>query len=215
MWLLLACATAEKGSSVVSDDEFYDESNWGAEESLPEAEAGEDNGFDTSSYVVWNIEADLHLEGEEINKDKSTVALNVFGEEQELQCSVVYMLQEALLTPPSFEEGMMWWRMLLVEADMSIQDQLCSSQLLLPTQIQLGVGQLHVESLAVWNDVEWGNIEPPAQEDALSAYISLDAGDTVWVYGLVKTQHEFNMENNNVLFLRPAYFFPFDLQLEE
>ena len=119
------------------------------------------------------------------------------------------MLQEALLTEPAFEEGLLWWRILLVEADMSIQSQYCTNQESLPSQLQLGVGRLHVESLAVWNDVDWGQLEPPVQDDALSAYVSLDGGNTIWVYGAAKTQNEFNLDTSNVLFLRPAYFFPF------
>jgi len=209
MWLLLACAGAEKSTSIVSDDEFYDESNWGASEEPSETEASEDDGVNSIEYVLWNVEAELHLEGNLLNKDKSTIALNVFDDEQELLCSVVYMLEEALLTDPSFEQGLLWWRVLLKEADTSLQTQYCTTQDGLPLQIQIGVGSLHVESLAVWNDVDWGDLEPPVPEEALSAYVSLDGGDTVWIYGAAKTQHELNMETNNVLFLRPAYFFPF------
>jgi hypothetical protein len=206
MWLLFACSDAHFSVSTVSDEEFYDESNWGNSESdVPTDGAEEDLG---SSYYWWELEADLHLDNNAVNKEKSTVTIRVFSEFYDVICSVAYQLEEALLTPPSFEEGQLWWRMLLKEGEEGLQSNLCSSRDDFPRILHLGVGELHVESLAVWNDVSWGEISPPELDTALSSYISLDNGETIWVYGLATSAHSLEMGGINVLYLRPAYFFP-------
>jgi hypothetical protein len=193
---------------MVSDEEFYDESNWGGpgNESPSEDAEAEDLG---ESYYWWELEADLHMDNSLVNKEKSTVIVRMFSENYDSICSVAYQLEEALLTPPSFEEGLLWWRMLLKEGEDGLQNDLCISREDFPRILHLGVGQLHTESLAVWNDVSWGEIVPPDPESALSAYISLDNGETIWVYGLATSVQNLDMMGINVLYLRPAYFFPF------
>ena len=96
-----------------------------------------------------------------------------------------------------------------------MQYNLCTHNGQLPHILHLGVGRLHVESLAVWNDVAWGEVVPPEREDAMSSYISLDNGDNVWVYGAAKSVNTIDAAGVNIMYLRPAYFFPFDNWSEE
>lgn len=207
MWWLWACVVSEKSSETVSDDEFYDESNWenGQEEPTAELDAEE-----VVEFAWWSVLSDLHLEDGFLNKEKSTAEIVVFSADYVPVCSVVFQFEEALRTEPSFEEGYLWWRILLREASTDMQNNLCTHTQGLPNILHLGVGSLHVESLAVWNDVAWGEVNPPEREDAMSSYISLDNGDSVWVYGLAKSINTIDTVGVNIMYLRPAYFFPFE-----
>ena len=66
MWWLWACVVSEKSSETVSDDEFYDESNWenGQEEPTAELDAEE-----VVEFAWWSVLSDLHLEDGFLNKD--------------------------------------------------------------------------------------------------------------------------------------------------
>ncbi len=205
MWWLWACGVSEESSSKVSDDEFYDESNWDNGQEEPMAESDVENIVE---FAWWNVLSDLHLEDGELNKEKSTVEIVVFSAEYTPVCSVVYQFEEALQTEPTFEEGYLWWRILLREASADMQGNVCTNSDQLPNILHLGVGSLHIESLAVWNDVSWGEVTPPEREDAMSSYISLDNGDNVWVYGVAKSIHTLDTAGVNIMYLRPAFFFP-------
>ena len=107
------------------------------------------------------------------------------------------------------------YRILLREAPEDMQDNTCAYTEEFPTVLHLGVGSLHVESLAIWNDVSWGEVVPPEREDAMSSYISLDNGDNVWVYGVAKSVNSIDTDGVNIMYLRPAFFFPFGQNLSE
>ena len=207
MWWLWACGVSEESSSKVSDEEFYDESNWenGGDEPTAELDSEE-----VVEFAWWNVKSDLHLEDGVLNKEKSTAEIVVFSADYAPVCSVVFQFEEALRTEPSFEEGLLWWRILLREAPSDMQQNLCAYTDQLPNILHLGVGSLHVESLAVWNDVVWGEINPPEREDAMSSYISLDNGENVWVYGVAKSVNTLDTAGINIVYLRPAYLFPFE-----
>lgn len=211
LWLW-ACGVSENSSSKMSDEEFYDESNWenGQEEPTTEEDVG-----DIIEFAWWNVVSELHLEDGVLNKEKSTVEIVVFSAEYAPVCSVVFQFEEALETEPSFEEGYLWWRILLREAPEDMQDNICTYTEELPTVLHLGVGSLHIESLAIWNDVSWGEVAPPEREDAMSSYISLDNGDSVWVYGVAKSVNTIDTDGVNIMYLRPAFFFPFGHNLSE
>ena len=118
------------------------------------------------------------------------------------------------MTPASFEEGYLWWRILLKEGEEGLQDGNCDP-ISIPSLIQIGIGALHIESVAIWSSIDWGEIPPPVQEEAYSAYLSLDEGESVWVYGgavpnraMSDTLLEEYLSQTNTWFLRPGYLFP-------
>lgn len=205
MWLLWACSTDMSMVEKVSDDEFYDESNWENEDSTLESDT---ESGDVALFHWWNVQADIHLEDGLLNKDKSTAKVTVFSAEHEFLCSVVFQFEEALRTEPTFDEGILWWRILLQEAPEDMQTDACSNREGLPHLLHLGVGSLHVESLAVWSDIIWDETDPPERDEALSSYISLDNGENIWVYGIAKAEKELGSAGVNIMYLRPAYFFP-------
>ena len=205
MWWLWACSADVLTVAKVSDEEFYDESNWENGEDSPN-----DNGVsdESTAFHWWNVQADLHLIDGFLNKEKSTAEITLFSAEHELLCSVVFQFEEALRTEPTFEEGLLWWRILLQEGSEDLQNNICSNLDGLPNLLHLGVGSLHVESLAVWSDIVWDEMEPPERDEALSSYISLDNGENIWVYGGAKAEKEVGADGVNIIYLRPAYFFP-------
>lgn len=209
MWVLWACAMESTSLEKSSHEEMYEENDWS---SGVANEADTEEAFDNAEeeYAFWNIEADIYFREAEADKEKSMIRINVFSDSDNEVCSVVYQLEEALPTEPTFEEGLLWWRLLLVEGVDELQQNLCTTRDSFPQVLHIGIGTLHIESLAVWSDVHWGDVMPPQIEDAYSAYISLDNGQSIWVYGAAKLAYDLESTELNAAFLRPAYFFLFD-----
>ena len=89
--------------------------------------------------------------------------------------------------------------------------------IVLPETFSLGVGELHFETLAVWDSIVWMDVSEVSMENSgeyLSAYASFDGGQTVLVYGVAGPGIE--EENDSIedfvaqnpeWWLRPAYVF--------
>ena len=209
MWWLWSCAMENTALEKSYAEDYYESDDWSSG-AANETDTEDNTDFVGEEYAYWNIETDLYFQADESDKEKSILRIHVYSQTYEEVCSVVYQFEEALRTEPTFEEGLLWWRLLLVEGAEDIQIDLCATRDAFPLVLHLGVGTLHVESLAVWGDVHWGELTPPAIEDAYSAYISLDNGQSIWVYGAAKLVHDIATTELNAAFLRPAYFFPID-----
>ena len=164
----------------------------------------------------WRLAAEIYIDVDGFNRDKSLFEVQLLDQNEVYVCSYFYQAQEAILTPAPFEESYLWWRILLREGEAGLQDPSCS-QVSIPSLIQIGVGSLHIESVAVWPSIDWGELPEPAQEEAYSAYLSLDEGENVWVYGgavpnmaMSDMLLEDYLSQENTWFLRPGYLFPID-----
>ncbi|MEC7984689.1 MAG: hypothetical protein VX278_05970 [Myxococcota bacterium] len=216
MLFFLACLENQIPSSSFNGSDVYtedaSESSMGGEESA----TSEDAADDSSGYAWWQLAAELYIDEEGLNKDKSLFEVLLLDQNEDYVCSYFFQAQEAVLTPASFEEGYLWWRILLKDGEPGLQDPNCS-RVDIPHLIQIGVGSLHVESVAIWSSIDWGEIPEPMQQDAYSAYLSLDEGSNVWVYGgavpnvgMSDMLLEEYLLQSNTWFLRPGYLFPID-----
>ena len=73
----------------MSDEEFYDESNWENGQEEPTAETD----VDIIEFAWWNVVSELHLEDGVLNKEKSTVEIVVSSAEYAPVCSAVVNLK--------------------------------------------------------------------------------------------------------------------------
>lgn len=211
LWLF-ACASNEMKVAMSADETYEESHSWeddtASEESTTEGDEA-DSELDTS-YRWWSLGADVHIGEEGLNKSKSRIYVQLFNESMSYICTYNFSIEEALPAEPSFEEGILWWRMLLVPAVEELQSGDCTSIPNIPTTIQLGIGTLHMEIQAIWNQIDWIGIEAPSIEVAFSSYVSLDNGDNIWVYGGAATEISTIEELPNILYLRPAYRFSID-----
>ena len=210
MWWLVACSSYEmKATSDI--DQYYDTAAGEWEDDGTEENAPEEPSVDVDlNYRWWSLAADLHLDEEGLNKSKSLIAVNLYNQSLEYICTYRFVIQEGLPAEPSFDEGILWWRMLLEAAPEELQIETCPSLPIIPSTLQLGVGTLHPEILAVWNQIEWSDVVVPTEDLALSSYSSLDNGENIWVYGGATTERSTLEEMPNILYLRPAYHFSYE-----
>ena len=216
MLFFLGCLENQLPSLSFDESDVYTEST--EEDAGSDAEASEDldTTAESTQYAWWQLSAEIYINDDGFNTDKSLFEVLLLDQNKDYICSYFYQAQEAILTPASFDEGYLWWRILLKDGEAGLQDPDCS-RIDIPSLIQIGVGELHVESMAIWSTIDWGEIPMPTQEDAYSAYISLDEGDSVWVYGgavpnmaISDMILEDYLSQANTWFLRPGYFFPVD-----
>ncbi len=216
MLFLLACLESKIPTSSFNESDVYagtasDED--AASEAAPENDGGVE---DSTQYAWWQLATEIYIDFDGFNRDKSLFEVQLLDQNEDYVCSYFYQAQEAILTPASFEESYLWWRILLREGEAGLQDPSCS-RISIPSLIQIGVGSLHIESMAVWPSIDWGELPEPAQEEAYSAYLSLDEGENVWVYGgavpnmaMSDMLLEDYLSQDNTWFLRPGYLFPVD-----
>ena len=130
---------------------------------------------------------------------------------------------------------MLWWRVQLnliesnaeetepedVETNqMAPSTTGCEFEPDIPKEIELGIGELSVESLAVMESIEWLDLEEVdgnSQRQLFSSFVSINNSSEVWVFGVAVgdftndnelSLEEFLSQDQN-WFLRPAYVFPF------
>ena len=216
MLFLLACLESKIPTSSFNESAVY--AGTSSDEDAASEAAPENDGAveDSTQYVWWRLAAEIYIDVDGFNRDKSLFEVQLLDQNEVYVCSYFYQAQEAILTPAPFEESYLWWRILLREWEAGLQDPSCS-QVSIPSLIQIGVGSLHIESVAVWPSIDWGELPEPAQEEAYSAYLSLDEGENVWVYGgavpnmaMSDMLLEDYLSQENTWFLRPGYLFPID-----
>ena len=234
IWLLFACSSAEYATKATTEDmDMMADTGYVAP---PEDNEGTAEEMDAVTPAWWRLFANISMLEQQLDPATSSVQVYVYDESLNAICAQNYEITESVPSEPVFSGGLLWWRIQLAPVNASISEETnsddvdvnqlapstvgCDTEPNISTEFEIGVGELHVESLAVWDSIDWLDIESPNDNEPLfSSYLSQRASDDVWVFGaaissLNETSQEYTIDEylllDQVWYLRPAYVFPLE-----
>lgn len=147
-----------------------------------------DGESDSATPVWWRLGATLLLEDGDIDDEESTLDLSLSAEDGVLICEEELPLVRSTFSSGTPDEVVLaWWRMTTSEPTGACAEWATP----LPDTIYLGIGELHPDILASLDLLGLASVS-----DSLNgAYVSLDGGETVYVYGVAGSAAAFSGES--------------------
>lgn len=189
-FILFSCSNSSLNKS-------FDESPQASGDYADTGSSSEDEALDSNDAVWWKIHANLVVEEFGFSGD-SFIEFWIYDTDMTQICVVhnrVELLQE--VSPP-FDEGHLWWDIQLrqfnesepndtgVASDTGEYDNWnCENQsLLVPQRFYIGIGEMHPEIVAAWNDIDWGDSASSSVEpNNIASYLSFQEQGDVYVFG--------------------------------
>ena len=205
MGSLLACSSQDMALASAAD------TSSGADDAL---DTGDTTADDDTDAMWWKCSANLHLSEGAIDLDHTLLSVSFFDSEMKEMCLVEASATKADAVDETVDPALLaLWEFVPGDWTGDCESETLSGQL--PSSIQLGVGALDDEIVAVMGTSDL--VSDGAESSLNGAYASIDGGTTLWVYGLAgtlaaydglgATQTETPLDDGMWL-LRPLYSFP-------